>query len=159
MKMVNYNEMKSIKISRCLEATISTLVFRLKRDGIATSYVDRLVVELLRRDDSFASLLVSLLFDGVSKDVVSERIMTMVATDAVVEDDTPECAFRALCDSLHSEVDSSVLSSAHVLHRALRDRTTATHKIFAERGVGAQQLAELMCQLAAGEYNDKNIVG
>ena len=100
--MVNYNEMKSIKISRCLEATISTLVFRLKRDGIATSYVDRLVVELLRRDDSFASLLVSLLFDGVSKDVVSERIMTMVATDAVVEDDTPERALRALCDSLHS---------------------------------------------------------
>ena len=159
MKMVNYNEMKSVKISRCLEATISTLVFRLKRDGVATSYVDRLVVELLRRDDSFASLLVGLLFDGVSRDAVCERIMAIVVADAVVEDDTPESALRAMCDSLHGEVDSSVLSSAHVLYRALRDRTTATHKMFAERGVGAQQLAELMCQLAAGEYNDKNIVG
>ena len=157
--MVNYNEMNSIKISRCLQATMSTLLFRLKRDGIARSYVDRLVVELIRREDSFASLLVGLLLEDKSKRVVCEDIMSMADVCSVIENDTPEQVFRALCNSLHSEVDSSVLSSAHVLHRALRDRTTATHGVFAKLGVTAQQVAELMCQLASGEYDDKNIVG
>lgn len=157
--MVNYNVMNSIKISRCLEATMSMLVFRLKRDGVAVAYVDRLVVELLRREDSFASLLVGLLLNGEGKDVVSEAIMSAAEADNAIENDTPEQTFRELCSSLSAEVDSSALSSAHVLHRALRDRTTATHRVFAERGVTAQRLAELMCQLAAGEYDDKNIVG
>lgn len=157
--MVNYNKMNSIKISRCLEATMSTLLFRLKRDGVARSYVDRLVVELLRREDCFASLLVGLLLQDESKSVVCEDIMSMTDVCGVVENDTPEQVFRALCSSLQSEVDSSVLSSAHVLHRALRDRTTATHRVFAERGVTSQRLAELMCQLAAGGYGDKDSVG
>ena len=138
---------------------MSMLVFRLKRDGVAVAYVDRLVVELLRREDSFASLLVGLLLEDRSKDVVCEDIMSMADACGIIENDAPEQVFRALCSSLQSEVDSSVLSSAHVLHRALRDRTTATHRVFAERGITAQRLAELMCQLAAGEYNDKHIVG
>lgn len=157
--MVNYNVMNSIKISRCLEATISTLVFRLKRDGIASSYVDRLVFELLKCDDSFASLLVGLLLDDKSKDVVCEEIMMAIGVCGIIHDDTPEQSFRRLLSSLQAEVDSSVLSSAHVLHRAVRDRTTATHKAFAKRGITAQRVAELMCQLASGEYDDKNIVG
>lgn len=157
--MVNYSVMNSIKISRCLEATMSMLVFRLKRDGVAVAYVDRLVVELLRREDSFASLLVGLLLNDKDKVVVSEAIMSAAEADNAIESDTPEQTFRELCSSLSVEVDSSALSSAHVLHRALRDRTTATHRVFAERGITAQRLAELMCQLAAGEYNDKNIVG
>lgn len=157
--MVNYNVMNSIKISRCLEATISTLVFRLERDGVASAYVDRLVYELLRREDSFASLLVGLLLDNKGKDVVCEEIMLAIRTCDIVHDDAPQQAFRELLSSLHAEVDSSVLSSAHVLHRAVRDRTTATHRAFAKRGVTAQRVAELMCQLASGEYDDKNIVG
>ena len=157
--MVNYNVMNSIKISRCLEATMSTLLFRLKRDGVACSYVDRLIVELLRREDSFASLLVGLLCDAEGKGVVCEEIMSEVEANGITESDTPEQLFRALCSSLQSEVDSSSLSSAHVLHRALRDRTTATHRVFAKRGITAQHVAELMCQLAAGGYSDKDIVG
>ena len=154
--MVNYNAMNSIKISRCLEATMSTLVFRLKRDGITKAYVDRLIVELIRRDDSFASLLVGLLLSGESKDPVCDEIMLAVETCGIVENDTPERVFRGLCGSLQSEVDSSALSSAHVLHRALRDKTTATHRVFKKRGITAQHLAEIMCQLAAGDYDDKN---
>ena len=53
---------------------MASLVFRLKRDGIATSYVDRLVVELVADSSTFASLITELMFGDEVKTSVCERI-------------------------------------------------------------------------------------
>jgi hypothetical protein len=137
---------------------MSTLVFRLKRDGVSTSYVDRLVLELINNDESFASLLANLLLEDVGKSIVSKKINELINTCGVVEYDTPERFYKTLCRQLFSEVESTFLSSAHLLRWALSNEATATHVAFMEYGVDSYKLTEVMCQLACGKYDNKTNV-
>lgn len=153
--MVNCNEMMKVRISRRLEAAMASLVFRFKRDGIATSYVDRLVVELVADSSTFASLITGLMFGDEAKTSVCERISELVSAVSATEHDEPDRMFKQLCSVLATKVESDTLSSAHILCWALRDGGSATAKAFRERGVIAEEVVDVMCQLASGQYGEK----
>jgi len=150
--------MKNVKISRRLEATIATMVFRLKRDGVVTSFVDRLVVELIADDETFASLLVSLMLGSGGKMAVCHDISELIESCHSVETELPELFFKQLCDRLYADAEAIRLSSAHVLCWALNMPDSATSKVFSECGIKAENVVELMCQLSNGSFNEKTLV-
>lgn len=153
--MVNCNEMMKIKISKCLEAAMATLVFKLKRDGVVTSYVDRLALELIADDSTFASSITSLMLGDDAKSVVCERIRELVGCASDIETEEPEVYFKSICKTLFRQTNASKLSSAHLLCWALRNSGSATAKAFLEHGIIAEEVVDVMYQLASSTDDDK----
>jgi hypothetical protein len=153
--MVNYNEMINVKISSRLEATMAMMVFRLKRDGVTTCYVDRLVAELIADNTTFASIVTNLALGAKGKDAVYKRITEIADSSSVPERNEPEQLFKQLCQRLYAQSEAKSLSSVHVLCWALRNASSATAQAFRERGVIAEEVVDVVYQLVSGEYGNK----
>jgi hypothetical protein len=147
--------MINIKISSRLEATMAMMVFRLKRDGIATCYVDRLVAELITDNTTFASLVTSLTVGTTAKSALCERITEIANSITLPESEEPERVFKQLCRRLYTEAKAETLSSAHLLCWALNNNESATARAFRERGIIAAEVIDVMYQLSAGEFGNK----
>lgn len=122
------------KISKSLEAIIKRTTTSLQRDNITTSFIDRLVVELLSDEATFCSRLLNDLIGERGINVVIRRVMQGIITNPIVEVTPPAARYEHMCNALRSTLTTKRISTAHVLYYATADAMTATsHEL---RGYG-----------------------
>lgn len=114
------------KISKSLEAIIERTTNVLRRDDIKTSYIDRLVVELLGESGTFASQLLHSLVGDKGHSVILRRVLRGIITSPKLEVASPEECYALMCQGLSDTVVSKRISTAHVLYYAAQDTSTAT---------------------------------
>ena len=126
--------MKRKSISKSLEAAISRTAYNLSRDGIATSYVDRLIVELLGDDATFAYRLLEHLVGQRGVGIVLRRVMQGIIYEPRVEGMRPEGYYHAMCGEMLGTIEAKRISTAHILYYAtLKGDSAFAHEM---RGYG-----------------------
>ena len=109
------------KISKSLEAIIKRTTTSLQRDNITTSFIDRLVVELLSDEATFCSRLLNDLIGERGINVVIRRVMQGIITNPIVEVTPPAARYEHMCNALRSTLTTKRISTAHVLYYAAAD--------------------------------------
>ena len=140
--------MKRKSISKSLEAAISRTAYNLSRDGIATSYVDRLIVELLGDDATFAYRLLEQLVGQRGVGIVLRRVMQGIIYDPRVEGMRPEGYYHAMCVEMLGTIEAKRISTAHLLYyAALKGESAFAHEM---RGYGivAEDILKAIDELA-----------
>ena len=140
--------MKRKSISKSLEAAISRTAYNLSRDGIATSYVDRLIVELLGDDATFAYRLLEHLVGQRGVGIVLRRVMQGIIYDPRVEGMRPEGYYHAMCVEMLGTIEAKRISTAHLLYYAtLKGESAFAHEM---RGYGivAEDILKAIDELA-----------
>lgn len=132
--------MMHTKISRTLEAIVARTVFHLKRDGIATSYKDRLALNLLSDDASLAYNLLATLIEREDIERLINNIERGISLNPIHETLPIEEFYAKLCESLRQGVAARHLSTIHMLHAIIADTTTTTAVAAAELGITAERL-------------------
>lgn len=137
------------KISKSLEAIIHRTTNVLKRDGITTSYIDRLVVELLGESGTFASQLLYSLVGDKGHSVVLRRVLRGIISSPSFETTSPEECYALMCQRLSDTVTSKRISTAHVLYYAVLEATTATSHELRGYGLRAEDILEAIDSIVA----------
>lgn len=114
------------KISKSLAAIIERTVLMLSNEAIVSSYVDRLVVELLGESGTFASRLLCSLVGDRAHSVVMRRVLRSIISSPHPEISSPEECYARMCQSLGDSIVAKRISTAHVLYYAALDTKTAT---------------------------------
>lgn len=130
------------KISKSLEAIIERTVSVLRRDGIKTSYIDRLVVELLGESGTFASQLLHSLVGDKGHSVILRRVLHGIITSPILEIASPEECYALMCQRLSEAITSKRVSTAHVLYYAALEGATATRRELRGYDLRAEDLLE-----------------
>jgi len=146
--------MVETKISRRLEASIAKLVFRLKRNSSATSYLDRLVVELLRDECSFASQLTTLLLPQGLNNIYIRHLEQYIERHPKAEACGVELFYAKLCQRLCRSVEAQHLSSAHLLCYALSKPDSHTSLLAQYYCLTAEDVATMINRLTKTRKDD-----
>ena len=146
--------MVETKISRRLEAGIAKLVFNLRRNNSATSYLDRLVVELLRDECSFASQLTTLLLPQGLNDIYIRHLEQYIQRYPKAETSSVEGFYSKLCERLCRSVESGHLSSAHILCYALTKPDSHTSLLAGYYCLTAEDVATMMSYLTTNKRGE-----
>ena len=139
--------MTCIKNSRRVDAAVARLVFVLGRDNIRNSYLDRLILELLNDELSFASHLLNIAIgDSYSRLLISD-LERDIEADPVSERVASELFYSDLCRHLRSTIDASSLSSVHLLYYALSEPRCRTHRLAIRYGFTIDKLSSVLANL------------
>ena len=142
--------MKS-KISKSLEGVIHRTTQMLRREGITTSYVDRLVVEVLGDEATFAYGLLQNLVGEQGLRVVMRRVVQSIVSNPVEESLTPELCYMRMCEELSQRVEAKCLSTAHLLYYVALDGSCATaHELYG-CGISAEDILETIDKVVGRE--------
>ena len=145
--MVNRKDMMHTKISRTLEAIVARTVFHLKRDGVRTSYKDRLTLNLL---DDNATLAYNLLTTLIEQDSIAQLlhdIEVSISLNPMTESSEPEEFYTTLCEDMRRTVEARHLSTIHILYSIVTDTSTATSQLFTTAGVDADSILTALNRL------------
>ena len=107
------------RISKTLEAAIARTTFNLSSDGITTSYLDRLIIELLGDDATFAYRLLEHIIGERGVAIVLRRMVHSIIAEPIAESMRPESYYHAMCGELQHVVDAKRISTVHVLYHAI----------------------------------------
>ncbi len=143
--------MMNTKISRTLEAIVARLAFDLRRDAVATSYKDRLVLAILGDDSTFAHRIISSLIKDWELYQLLRRVEHRLTTQPESELLTPDEYFKSLCELLANTVSARRVSTAHVLYYVASDNSTAFADVVRMYGISASDINVAMESLAAGD--------
>lgn len=132
--------MKQRQISETLQAMIAKTSVTLNREGIRSSYSDRLVIELLADDNSCARRIVDSLAGEHGVRVIMRRIVSSLAQPQYMAYHSPQEHFDAMCATLIGMTSSEQLTSAHLLYAAAFDSTTMTSQALHSYGINASDV-------------------
>lgn len=135
------------KISKTLDRIIAETIERLSASEISTSYLDRLVVELLGDDATFAYRLLAMQIGDHGVGVVLRRLIRSIGDEPHAEQLAPMDYYLALCDMLRRSIVAKRISTAHVLYVAAADFRTATSEMLRSYGIDAMELLQAMHSL------------
>ena len=145
--------MKS-KVSKSFEAIISRTTLMLRREGIATSFVDRLVVEVLGDEATFGYALLQSLVGEQGLSVVMRRVVQRIISNPVAESLTPELCYMRMCEEISQKVKAKRISTAHLLYYATQDEGTATADELRGYGIRAEDILDAIAR-AVGEEDSE----
>lgn len=128
------------QISEALEAVIAKTAATLRREGIANSYSDRLMIELLGDDNSYARRILDSLAGEHGVRVIMRRIVSSLAQPQYMAYHSPQEHFDAMCATLIGMTSSEQLTSAHLLYAATFDSTTMTSQALHDYGIVASDI-------------------
>lgn len=146
--------MVETKISRRLEAGIAKLVFNLGRNKSATSYLDRLVVELLRDECSFASQLATLLLPQGLDSIYIRHLEQYIQRYPKAEVANAKTFYTKLCERLYRTIETSHLSSAHILCYALAKPDSHTSLLAGYYCLTAEDVATMIRHLTTNKKGE-----
>ena len=138
-KIVNEN-MKRREISNELEAIIARTAATLSREGIMQSYSDRLVIELLGDEKTYAHRLLVTLAGEHGVTVIMRRIVRALAYAPYVECGSAASHYAAMCATLMGMLQPEQITSAHLLYAAAFDKTTTTSEALHSYGIAASDI-------------------
>ena len=140
--------MKGKSVSKRLESVMLRTANNLSRDGIATSYVDRLIVELLGDDATFAYRLLEYLVGQRGVGIVLRRVMQGIIYEPRDESMQPERCYRAICGELLGAIDAKRISTAHMLYYATLKGDSAFAHQMRGYGIVAEDVLKAIEELA-----------
>ena len=124
------------RISKSLDSLITRTIKALNSDNIRTSYTDRLVVELLGDDGTFAYRLLENMTTERGISVIIRRIIQSIIESPKIEAITPQQYYNTMCNMLMESIESPRISTAHVVYYAAMNKESATaHEL---RGYGIE---------------------
>ena len=132
--------MKQRQISEALEAVIAKTAATLRREGIANSYSDRLMIELLGDDNSYARRILDSLAGEHGVCVIMRRIVRSLTQPQYMAYHSPQQHYDAMCATLIGMTSSEQLTSAHLLYAAAFDSTTMTSQALHSYGINASDV-------------------
>lgn len=135
------------KISRTLEAIVARTVFHLKRDGVRSSYKDRLTLNLLGDNATLAYNLLTTLVEQSKIAQLLHDIEASISLAPTTESCEPEEFFTTLCENMRRTVAARHLSTIHMLYSIVADTSTATSRLFSIAGVDAERILEALNML------------
>lgn len=138
-KIVNEN-MKRREISNELEAIIARTAATLSREGITQAYSDRLVIELLGDEKTYAHRLLVTLAGEHGVTVIMRRIVRALAYAPYVESGSAASHYTAMCATLMGMLQPEQITSAHLLYAAAFDNTTTTSEALHGYGIAAADI-------------------
>lgn len=143
--------MSNGKISKLLGAIVSRLSFDLRRDGVATSYLDRLIVEVLDRDYSAASRLLRTMLQDLEAYQLPRRMAHMLTQKPYGEIQSPDEYYAQLVKLLEKEccIGGCKASTLHLLQVALHDSRSLFADIINIYGITPSQV-----EMAISEMED-----
>lgn len=133
--------MRKTRISTSLEAIVAQTLFRIKRDGITTSYRDRLAIELLSDRSTFAYQLLEMLIGESGINVILRRVERTIDDKPLAESDMPECHYESIYDSISLAVSAPCISTVHILHYIASDPSTAIATELKHYGIISDDIA------------------
>ena len=139
------------QISETLQAMIAKTSVTLNREGIRSSYSDRLVIELLADDNSCARRIVDSLAGEHGVRVIMRRIVSSLAQPQYMVHHSPQEHFDAMCATLIGMTGSEQLTSAHLLYAAAFDSTTMTSQALHSYGINASDVMREIERMAMDE--------
>lgn len=151
--------MVETKISRRLEASMAKITHELRQKNSMTSYIDRLVVELLRDECSFASQLITLLLPQGLNAIFIRHLEQYIRRHPRAEYSSAELFFTKLCHKLSLSLKTQYLGSAHLLSYALTKPETHTSTLAGYYCFGADDVTTLILQLSKEQKNDNIKLG
>ena len=132
--------MKQIVISERVEALLVRTAAMLENEEIATSYNDRLAIELLADDTTDAHRILHSLAGEHGVMTIMRRIIGGIIEDARSESLTPECHYGDICITLEAILAPSTLTTAHLLYAIAMDTTTHTSEALHDYGINAEDI-------------------
>lgn len=139
------------RISTTLEATIARTAQMLTREGMANSFTDRLVVEILGDDTTFAYQLLRRMIDDHGVAVVVRRIVGSLIAQPQLEVNTAQVHYTSMCRWIDNVLDVKRISTVHILYAAVLDSTTATSEALRGYGITAEDILSEIEAMAEGE--------
>lgn len=128
------------KISKTLEAIIASTSHTLMRNGTTTSFSDRLIVELLANEATFAHKLLETMVGEHGISVIIRRIMSSIITSPHTETRSANEHYAAMKEWLSNNISARSISSVHVLYAVAADTATATARTLRSYGIIADDI-------------------
>ena len=132
--------MKQIEISERVEALITRTAAMLQGEAIATSFSDRLAIELLGDEATDAYRIVQRLAGESGTCALMRRIIGGIIEDARGEGLAPERHYGDMCASLVAMFDPAEVTTAHLLYAVAMDETTLTSQALYGYGITAEDI-------------------
>ena len=132
--------MKRIEISERVEALITRTAAMLHGEAIATSFSDRLAIELLGDDTTHAYRILHGLAGESGATALMRRLIGGIIEDTRGELLTPECHYGDMCASLMAMFDPAEVTTAHLLYAIAMDETTLTSQALFGYGITAEDI-------------------
>ena len=136
--------MKQIEISERVEAMITRTAAMLQGEAIATSFSDRLAIELLADETTHACRIVQQLAGESGTCALMRRIVGGIIEDARGEGLAPERHYGDMCASLMAMFDPAEVTTAHLLYAVAMDETTLTSQALFGYGITAEDIRREM---------------
>lgn len=149
--MVN-ERMEKCPISKSLNSIITRTAHSLSRDGITTSYLDRLVVELLGDETTFAYMLLERLVGERGVSIIARRVIRAIIGAPQAEVVTPKEFYGAMCDMLQRTLHVKRISTVHIIYYAALVESSATAYELKGYGVVAEDIIKMIDSITRGAY-------
>jgi len=133
--------MRKMRISTSLEAIVAQTLFRIKRDGITTSYRDRLAIELLSDRSTFAYQLLEMLIGESGINVILRRVERTICDNPLAESEMAEHHYESIYDSISLALSTPCISTVHILHYIANDPSTAIATELKHYGIISDDIA------------------
>ena len=132
--------MREISISERVEVLLARTAAMLENEEIATSFSDRLAIEILADDTTDAHRILHSLAGEHGVMTIMRRIIGGIIEDARGESLTPECHYGDICITLEAMLAPSTLTTAHLLYAIAMDTTTHTSEALHDYGINAEDI-------------------
>ena len=132
--------MKQIEISERVEALLARTAALLRGENITTSFSDRLAIELLGDETTYACRVVQRLAGEIGTCALMRRIIGGIIEDVCNEKLEPECHYGDMCASLMAMFDPAEVTTAHLLYAVAMDVTTLTSQALYGYGITAEDI-------------------
>ena len=136
--------MREISISERVEVLLARTAAMLENEEIATSFSDRLAIEILADDTTDAHRIMYNLAGEHGVMVIMRRIIGGIIEDARGESLTPECHYGDMCATLEAMFAPAEVTTAHLLYAIAMDKTTLTSQALYGYGITAEDIRREM---------------
>jgi hypothetical protein len=137
--------------SKRVDAAIARLVFLHGRAKIRNSYLDRLIVELLGDDLSFARELLRMSVGDAGIKLLIADIEQNIQTNPVAERCSSQLFYADLCRHLRSSVNVRSLSSVHLLYYALTEPRCVTFLLAQQHNITTNSIVSTLADIELGK--------
>ena len=131
---------KQIVISERVEALLARTQAMLQDEAITTSFSDRLAIELLGDETTYAYRMVQRLAGEEGIYALMRRIIGGIVEDTRGESLAPECHYGDMCASLMAMLAPAEVTTAHLLYAVVMDEMTLTSQALFGYGITADDI-------------------
>ena len=127
-----------------LEAIIRETATILERSAIATSYNDRLMIEILGDETTLAASLLRSQIGDSGLNIVLKRLIHSIVDSPMRERGSARQYYATMCDKLYEELQVGALTTIHALYYAAKDRRTALSYELRGYGISAEDILQFI---------------